>query len=1171
MTNNRLPFIGSGRPQEGGALATRKQDFNSHIDGTGFRQTADTIDMNPSIFSNNTKTVQDTFESLQNSITSSGTGFISIGNVDGYAQGGYNVGSNSTPTLYEAFNAAFADIRLQGGGVILLLAGTYHLRQSVTVPPGISIMGEIGGTIIIGEMQETPMFIVSKTIIDIQLVTGISFNIGSNIGAVKFFNLTLIDNLDGYVLFGEPTMTTVPMIQAEISSNLICEQVTFVGKIHSGVTPRTKTKAAISYTGSGTTGTSLVVKNCYIDGFKIGISFTPANNNLDFLTVSGCKGRVYGSEDSNATGASVNSFIVMTHCNASIINNYYSGAGTYANYLVNIISGIGTNVKVIISGNTGIPFTLSSGELVIDSSASTFTSIINGNNWGTSVDNPWYITVGGSAGTSPIGDFYGPRAIDTILSIANVISNFRATVIVNPGTYTINGINTASYNFASLKFIGNKNGKNYPIFNLDLTLSNIDSLNNRPLALGNYLESIHFNSLNHRHSIRPGYNPTSVAQQTSAHTLEVVDCIFTNTSLYALDLGTGPAGWLDTLSNLTTTNISIKNCSFLQNGTFIDTVSMLLPQADEVHVENCFFTGNGYALSIGDNGYTSAHSSSFGNIKISNSIFDLTNYTITSHNSSLSQSYVLIDNVVNLNIDNCQIYSSNQYNGVAPVSTTLTSVGTFNKFVHLKSINININDSIFVGPYQTYTSGGVNYAMPGLFIDTLQSTKISNCRLIGSALPLQFGGSTLSDADFRDSIIVENCHIRSSSQTLVDFDLGLVNEDFIAYVIIKGCNFSNSIGTLRVQHSNVNSGTKNGIVQLFVGDCYVSFTDNVIYGNISSITSMSNYGALVIDNTSPSLDQVNPAIIEGNTFYITNSYTSATTSAGAACIYLRSSSIRIENNLLSMYNNSAISGSFTGCLIIDNPESASGSYSDSHITGNIFARRDYLGNFGNLARGYIQILATSSSANGGMIVNNSFDFTTYNGTSTILVEDNSEVASSSINLSHWVISQNKNQIGSPIITWGVGSKGIATGADLAKVVLYGGAVSPSKIYADSVTNDRVIFSYANTGSQDQFTWTIPFTEILPPDVTITHIAFTFQASAVPATTKTVVATIVGADGNDTTSTTITGTGSVTPTITPSLNYTSKSTDAAYLIIQANINHSLSMTVTIRQVIITYHW
>jgi len=386
MTTNRLPFVGSGRLQEGGGLVTRKQDFNAHAEGNGFRHDATMIDMNPIIPDINKTTVQDTITEMFSLITSSGTGFLSIGIVDGYIQGDYNVGEGNTQTLSATLNAAFADKRLQSGGIVLLLANTYYLNSTVTVPPGITLMGEMAGTTIVGEMQEVPMFLIDAPTTSLNLATGIPVDIGSDFQAVRIMNLILSDNLDGYALFGQPTMTTVPMVQANISSNLTCENVSFIGRINTGVSPYTKTKAAIGYTGSGVTGTVLKVKNCFMDGLGIGISFTPNNTILDFLTIDKCKARTYGTQNSASQSPQLNSFVVMTDCNLSITNNYFNGAGTYVNTLVYVTSGTNNGTRQIISGNYGQPFSISLGNIFNFVPGSVYLSTIMGNNWGLTTD-----------------------------------------------------------------------------------------------------------------------------------------------------------------------------------------------------------------------------------------------------------------------------------------------------------------------------------------------------------------------------------------------------------------------------------------------------------------------------------------------------------------------------------------------------------------------------------------------------------------------------------------------------------------------------------------------------------------------------------------------------------------------------------------------------------------
>ena len=222
-------FQGSGREKEGGFLATHKQDFNAHVTGGDWRHGATDIDMEPIITSLGGATVQQTLENLSAFIVSEGSGFISIGKADGYdgyAAGVYNVGTPATPLLADAFAAAFADKRLQNGGAVLVLAGTYALLSTVSVPPGITIMGELAGTIIIGHIIEGSMFKILRgtenTRIGGDSGSGdLRLEAGEPLDTTTFFNLILADNLDGYVQAGgQPiaTMQTVPMVDCEIGS-----------------------------------------------------------------------------------------------------------------------------------------------------------------------------------------------------------------------------------------------------------------------------------------------------------------------------------------------------------------------------------------------------------------------------------------------------------------------------------------------------------------------------------------------------------------------------------------------------------------------------------------------------------------------------------------------------------------------------------------------------------------------------------------------------------------------------------------------------------------------------------------------------------------------------------------------------------------------------------------
>src|SRR5690606_18601952 len=99
---------------------------------------------------------QSTLQKIATFLSTIGQNYITIG--DGYDTGDYNA-----PPLDNAFADALTNPRLQNGGVILIKAGTYRLNSTITVPAGITIMGEPRGTYIFGAMGENPMFHVEKS------------------------------------------------------------------------------------------------------------------------------------------------------------------------------------------------------------------------------------------------------------------------------------------------------------------------------------------------------------------------------------------------------------------------------------------------------------------------------------------------------------------------------------------------------------------------------------------------------------------------------------------------------------------------------------------------------------------------------------------------------------------------------------------------------------------------------------------------------------------------------------------------------------------------------------------------------------------------------------------------------------------------------------------------
>lgn len=372
MANNK--FIGSGRSREGGFPAVNKVDFNFHVVGSGFRHGAVDIDMEPNItvFSGifDAPTVQGTLQKMADFLQTTGQGFISIG--DGYQSppNDFTVGSGATPTLTDAFNAAFNHTRLQNGGIILVKSGIYRLTGTVNVPAGISIMGEIAGTTIIGETSEQSMFKFLRS--------QKRFNISTDgvqsedpLDKCTLFNIILADNLDGYALSGAPTMTTVPMIDLERGANLFCEQVSFIGKMASlGAGPtfgRTKTLAVFRTSAGATDGTVLVVDKCTSTGTKIFANFN-STSALDRYTVVNSRIRVFGTETSSGFTDAENCFFnSTTEGTIRVINNILFGNDTStgsSNVLVSKVINIQSGTPEIYTDEN---FGEVTGNVAIDS------------------------------------------------------------------------------------------------------------------------------------------------------------------------------------------------------------------------------------------------------------------------------------------------------------------------------------------------------------------------------------------------------------------------------------------------------------------------------------------------------------------------------------------------------------------------------------------------------------------------------------------------------------------------------------------------------------------------------------------------------------------------------------------------------------------------------------
>jgi len=1115
-------FRGSGREKEGGYLATHRQDFNAHRTGGDWRHKANQIDMNPSLTNYPAVNVQGTFEALAASIGSSGVGFVSVGDIraDGYVAGNYNVGSTATPTFREAILAAFNDDRLENGGIVFILPGTYNLVTTVEVPSGISIMGEISGTVIIGEMSEEPMFrflrATDYTSVGTFAGSSIETDIGSPVDESRLFNIILADNLDGYagdIVHGNSTMQTVPMVEIEASSRVHIENVKFIGRVNDeAVSGRGKTYAAIGTTTGGSVGSNLTVRRCFFDGMQIGIDFTPGNGNLDTLLVDQCRVRIFGEETAVATNLAENSFISMSLCNLTATNNHIVGYGTWGTQWVAVcftISSISTgngsdDVNIIITGTTGNPsnsaptYTVFYNEAGSDSSTNWATKAhIAGNNWGADINSSWHVTVGGGSSITDdrFGDFQGPGAIDFLISASLA---YPVTVIVNAGTYEVTQEDVtigARYNF-----IGNKRGGDRPIFDMNLgSGATTDEIGNRTFTLGFKTEFIKFRSSTTStgttsfHSIRPTADGESAS---------VKDCKFENCTL-SFD------GYIDE-------NIDVVGCTFIQDDTLDDNIGLLAPGTSErIVVEKCSFSGNGYAGFIGNDsgiGYANSAPNENSTVVIRDCVMDLTGYGIDDSTQMSKGNYFAIDlgghtdDYGRIEISNCQILSDNTYaqRTNAINQSLLSNIAPSNifEFVFIRARDINVNNTIIHAPTQYYpVFFNPNAPIPGIRFVPWRRIEIIDSKFYDGGIPCLVTGFTdqgikggLSADGYGDGVFIRGCrfatHGNPISQTCLSIDLNPSDTTPEAVISITDCTFSQQYDintSLAVYHSDMGNSTSYtavGLVQIYAFDFAVNFYNNIVAGLLAGTlpTNRTHTAGVVIstttDNNGDDGQYVRKVGVHDNNIDILNNFSSSTSTDTATALWVNAILFDIHDNSISMDNKASLSNSAIGCawFNITSVDAVDGYASESIVHDNFFSRRSKSGEETSIGRtgnagGFIYIPATSL---GGRIVDNVFGSTTTDGTNTDIIEDSS---------SNWIFTRNKNQTESIVVSPYHGFFGINTGLSNNLTMIN----DPTQTHTSRLELTResispylstVNFYYTDTGSDMTGTWSVPVKDII---------------------------------------------------------------------------------------------
>jgi hypothetical protein len=1157
----------SARSPQGPFKATHHQDFLAHTSGGGFRHTADQVDMNPVLPGFSATTVQSTLLQMQGAISAAGTGFLSIGQNDGYAGtlGSYDVGSVATPTLAQTFAAAVADHRLLNGGIILLLAGTYHTSSQITIPQGITVMGEVAGTYIIGNMSEQSIFKIAPSTINLLIGSNSGGSdvhpiTGTNVGKSGLFNLILIDNNDGYGGAGvDSTMTTVPMVSVQNGASVEFERVTFLGRLNTGVAlDRVKTKAAIGTIAGSGTGTTIAVKGCYIDGVKVAITFTSNLGNEDFLTVSGTRARWYGKEAA-AYSATDDAFVVGTVSNIKISDCYLVGAGSKAKTLLTLqTSGAPTTTsKISITGVSGSA-AIQPGLLIDNQSSSTsISTVLTGNNWSSCVDSTWYLVVGG-AGNYPAGDLFGSGAIDTVLGM----TAFEGTVIVNPGTYIVTGTASTTTNWTNVKFIGNKFGNQYPIFQMQLSAAGNDDNGNKPLVVGNHIEGIYFKGGNAVNSIRPSFNALSVTTQNYSQTLTVKDCVFNDVCLSPLPLAGGVA--TDQLGFATKTIMNIEDCYFNQTGTYADNIGFSSAITDSLNITDCHFAGKGYAITIVGSG--SLRSS----VNLNRVFCDFTGTTITTNNprSSNFNGHVWIQFQTQsgtINIKNSQILASS---ALDCVSTLIGGSFLYPQFCYLTASFINISESVFNGPNQLYTSAAVDYPIVTVSVAPYNSCRIANNTFIGGGLPLYVGGNFSSQYRKENIVIDANNFIGGStstasiSQTLLDIDINCTAVNTTTLMVTNNVfNSNNASNPLQPAHTFVTGATynTNAIAQIYCRGMNALVSGNHVRGTIRTptINPFNRFAGIYVNtytSGSGATTLVTTATVENNNISIGNSF-QPSASQTVDCLNVFSTVINVSGNNLNLINNVATTG-HVGSLYAD--ARLVGTSGTILVRGNVFGRATDAGALQSLSLGYCYFPVASNT--GGIITDNSFDSPTIDGADTAILNifDTTK---------NWVYTRNKNQTVSAIIYPTVGQIGIyVAGTD--PIV----AGAEASVTASNVTaRTSLKFNYIDDNITQIVNWFIPLT-VIPPTASLISASTSVVASVTAGITIESASMFFSNILGTSTPTSVTLTASPQTLSHSVTGYTSDPVYGAYIGIELiSLAVTANNILTVGPVTVTYRW
>ena len=348
-------------------IATDLNDFRNHTDGTNFNHAANQITNSPGV--GGASNIQGSINNINSFIelmAAKGIGYATI--PDGYNSYTYpSAGvyfNNTIPSLSDFLIPLFNNIisgspvpsnyqRISKGGVLFIPSGTYYVTNTITVPPGIILLGEGYATKIINATSlnltsvpvdlnsiptPAPVFKIASdpnrslfTANDIAVDVNNMFMFGRS---TKFIGITIGDNFiekttstDSLYLKAQNKTGDNPLIMQLQGSNFEMHNVYIIGRANTtGTVVNGATRFAVKLdTTTSISGSMLTMDGCFIDGFSQPVCFESSFGVEDYLTITNCKIRSHGYLNGINNTEQNNCIIFANNGNARIINNNFYG------------------------------------------------------------------------------------------------------------------------------------------------------------------------------------------------------------------------------------------------------------------------------------------------------------------------------------------------------------------------------------------------------------------------------------------------------------------------------------------------------------------------------------------------------------------------------------------------------------------------------------------------------------------------------------------------------------------------------------------------------------------------------------------------------------------------------------------------------------------------------